>query len=299
MKIAILSFYSGVNLRGVEVWAKLLKEKIDKDFDVEIISGSSDESILSNLFSTYRRWISADVIVPTNGRDQSFFVRLASWLKGKPVVIFGHSGLGADDKWNLLCSPNVFVAFSSHQKRWAEKFKLPWTKVVLIPHAVDTKRFSPGQNKRRDKTVLCVAANTASKRVDLVRRAVDLIPGSKFMAVGRGNSIEAKYSEMPEIYRNADVFCFTPNPWEAFGLVFLEAMAANLPVVTTNDPIRREIVGDAGIFVDNPENSEALAEATGKALETNWGDRPRKQAEKFDWDKIAKQYEELFKQLVQ
>jgi len=29
-----------------------------------------------------------------------------------------------------------------------------------------------------------------------------------------------------------------------------------------------------------------------------WGNKPQKQAEKFSWDKIAKQYESLFEKLV-
>ncbi len=77
----------------------------------------------------------------------------------------------------------------------------------------------------------------------------------------------------------------------------LEALASNIAVVATDDPIRREIVGSAGLFVD-PTDTEAYSKAIEKALNTNWGDKPRKQAEKFGWDKIANEYEELFKQIV-
>lgn len=289
MRIAILNFCGEKYLRGAEIWAKSLKEKLGPFFDVEIFQ---------NIINDYGRWVSADIVIPINGRFQVFVCRLLTWIKGKPIVVFGHSGLGADDKWNLLCSPNVFVAFSSFQKEWAEKFKLPWTKVVVIPHAVDLERFSPAEKKPDKKVVLCVAANTLDKRVDLVEKAVKLIPGAQFMAVGKGNPIEASFNEMPEIYKKADVFCFTPNPWESFGLVFLEAMASNLPVVTTNDPIRREIIGEAGIFVDDPEDSKKLAEAISKALSTGWGNKPRAQTEKFSWDKIKVKYEELFKSLI-
>jgi len=74
-------------------------------------------------------------------------------------------------------------------------------------------------------------------------------------------------------------------------------MATGLPVVATNDPIRHEIVGDAGILVD-PTNTEEYAEALQKALDTNWGNKPRKQAEKFSWDEIAEKYDNLFKELT-
>ncbi len=289
MKIAILSRFYDQSNRGVENWAKSLKENISSGFEIFIFTSWQ---------STIGRWIRADIVIPTDGRVESLVCRIATILTRKKMIVFGHSGPGADDKWNLLCSPNVFVAFSTHQKSWAEKFKLPWTKVITIPHAIDLKKFMPAEKKPGKNVVLCVAANTPAKRIDLVKKAVGLVLGATFMAVGKGNPIEAGFNEMPEIYKKADVFCFTPNPWEAFGLVFLEALASNLPVVTTDDTIRREIVGNAGIFVDNPEDSKKLAEAIEVSLKIDWKDKPRKQAENFSWEKIRIKYEELFKSLI-
>lgn len=284
MKISILSF-NNKNLRGAEIWAKTLKEKLEDKYEIEI-------------FESFGKWTPKDINISINGRWQVLICRILTWIFRKPMVVFGHSGLGADDKWNLLCSPNVFVAFSTPQKKWAEKFKLPWTKVVMIPHAVDFQKFTPAKVKPNKNVVLFVGANTPSKRIDLVKNAVKLVPNSKFLAVGKGNPTETSFDEIPAIYKKANVFCFVPQPWEAFGLVFLEALASNLPVVTTNDPIRREIVGDAGIFVDHPEDPKELADAIKKALEIDWKDRPRKQAEKFSWDLITIKYDELFKSLI-
>ena len=75
-------------------------------------------------------------------------------------------------------------------------------------------------------------------------------------------------------------------------------MASGLAVVATDDPIRREIVGDAGLFVDPTDTKEYL-KVLEKALKIKWGSKPRLQAEKFDWDKIAKDYEKLFLELCQ
>ena len=281
MKISILSFNNDKQIRGAEVWAKTLKEKLEDKYEIEI-------------FSSFGKWRPCDINIPINGRWQVFVCRILTWIHGKPMIVFGHSGLGADDKWNLLCSPNVFVAFSNPQKEWAEKFKLPWTKVVMIPHAVDLDRFIPAKQKPNKKVVLCVAANTPNKRVDFVEKAVQLIPGAKFMAVGKGNPIEASFDEMSEIYKMADIFCFVPQPWEAFGLVFLEALTSNLPIVTINDSVRKEIVGEAGILIDNPEDPKELSNAIKKALKINWDDKPRRQAEKFSWELLISKYVQLF-----
>jgi len=301
MKIVIFSYYSGQTQRGVETWAVNLKEKLPSNFDIDIISGRKKVIYTSeklvyfglNFFQYLAKLRSSDIVIPTNGSIQTFLCRLGTWAFGKPLIVFGHSGPGADDKWNLLCSPNVFVAFSESQKRWAEKYKLPWTKVALIHHAVDISKFKP-KNKPKKKIVLCVAANIADKRVYLVEQAVNKLPGFKFMAVGKGNPVEASHEKMPGVYRKADVFCFVPKSHEAFGLVFLEAMASNLPVVTTDDTTRREIVGNAGLFVKRPENISELARAIKRAYDTNWGDKPRRQAETFSWDIIFKEYEKLF-----
>ena len=98
---------------------------------------------------------------------------------------------------------------------------------------------------------------------------------------------------MPEVYRSVDLFTLVSRPYHSFEIVLVEAMAAGLPVVANNDLIRGEIVGDAGFLV-NPENIESYSRALSKGLEMNWANIPRKQSEKFSWDKIAQEYEKLF-----
>lgn len=288
-KIAILSYYSGRDNRGVESWAEELQKHISNRFQITIHSAGQ----VYNLFS----YLKDDIVISTGGRLEALVCRLATWMVRKPMVIFGHSGPGADDIWNLWCSPNIFVAFSTAQAQWANKHKLPWTKVQIIHHAVDTATFRPAAKKPQHKTVLCVAANTPNKRINLVREAVLLIPGGEFLAVGPGNAKQVVFEHMPQVYAKARVFCFVPQPWEAFGLVFLEAMACNLPVVTINDPVRREIVGGAGILVNNPQNSSELAAAIQTALSRDWGVIPRRQAEKFSWPRVSKDYDNLFNSL--
>ncbi len=275
MQISILSYYSGVNNRGVESWASSLFEHTNQ-FKIVVLSG----------FDSYNpfKWLGSDVVVPTNGRLQVVLARIFN----KKIVVFGHSGPGADDKWNLWCSPNVFVAFSTPQAKWANKFKLPWTKVIVIPHAVDTKIFAPDKKIKKSVDVLCVAANRPDKRVDQVVAASE---GLAIRVVGSGQLEQVSFEQMPEVYNLSRIFCFVPKSHEAFGLVYIEAMACNLPVVAPNDPVRTEIVGDAGILVGD---MNLLPQAIKTALETKWGDRPRQQALKFSWDKIINLYTKLW-----
>jgi len=276
MKIAILSFHSGKHYRGAETWAENLKKRFP---GIQIFSGWESYNPLL--------WAKADIIIPTNGRLQVLLARLLC----KKIVVFGHSGPGADDKWNLWCSPDVFVAFSTPQSIWANKFKLPWTAVTVIPHAVDTQFFAPDHKIKKTVDVLCVAANSPDKRVDLVSQAAGNL---SLKVVGSGQPVQVPYSRMPAVYNQAKVFCFVPKAHEAFGLVYLEAMACNLPVVAPADPVRTEMIGAAGVLVTDPENSSELATALEKALHKNWGNTPREQAQKFAWSKTIKAYQQLF-----
>jgi glycosyltransferase involved in cell wall biosynthesis len=285
VNILIINRFFGSLERGAETWAKNLRENLD------------EEVVFANSVFPLGNISKANIVIPTNGRAQVFACRIVTFVLRKPMVVFGHSGPGADDKWNLLCAPNVFVAFSEAQKKWAEKYKLPFTKIKLIHHAVDIEKFKPARKKPKKKIVLCVAADTADKRVDLVKKAVAKLSGYKFVGVGKGNEKQVDFEKMPKVYKEADVFCFVPKSHEAFGLVFLEAMASNLPIVTINDETRREIVGNAGILVDNPNDTDKLAEVIKKAYETGWGNKPRKQALKFSWENAVNDYAALFKSL--
>ena len=73
-------------------------------------------------------------------------------------------------------------------------------------------------------------------------------------------------------------------------------MEMGVPIIASNVSSIPEIVGDAGILVD-PTNTEEYSKALQKTLETKWGDKPRRQAEKFSWDEIAVKYEKLFQNL--
>lgn len=62
-----------------------------------------------------------------------------------------------------------------------------------------------------------------------------------------------KYESMPDEYRKADFFIGPSKEdkyWkEQFGMVFAEAMASGIPIISTNSGAIPEVVGDAGILV--------------------------------------------------
>ncbi len=259
-----------------------------------------------------------DVIFPTNGQWQSLLSSIWAKRKRKEIVISGQSGPGIDDRLNLITFPNTFVGMTDYQVNWAKKAN-PFVKTVKIPNGVDLNKFNPKVNPIKVNLprpiILSVAAFDFWKRLDLVIKAMSKLKNGSLLLVGKGAEekkllelgnkllpgrfkiMSFPHYEMPAVYTAADIFTYPTVPWESFGIVLAEAMASGLPVAASEDPIRAEIVGDAGILVD-PTKTDEYAMALERALNTEWGEKPRKQAEKFDWDKIAKKYEDLFKELV-
>lgn len=305
MKIAFLNKYQNKVNRGAETFVRELAKRLSKNHQVDIISDI-------NYFNLFTK--KYDLIIPTNGRFQAFATRIITWVTGSKMVISGQSGVGLDDRLNLYSMPDAFVALSTYALKESKK-RNPFIKIVYIPNGVDLNTFK-GRNLKGGRTILCVGAFTEQKRHELVIKAVSKLKNVKLIIAGGGGDklqdikilgeqllgknnfeiIETTNDKMPAIYNKADVFTLASKTYESFGIVLVEAMASGLLVVATDDPIRREIVGDAGLFVD-PTDTDAYAETIEKALSINWNEKPRKQAEKFSWNNIAKQYEELFNSL--
>jgi len=258
-----------------------------------------------------------DIIFPTNGQWESLLCSIWAKKHKKKIIIPGQSGLGLDDRINLWTFPNKFIALTNAQKKWANSAN-PYVKSCIIPNGVDLKKFNPNIKPLKinlpKPIILCVAAFDYWKRQDLAIKAVARTGGS-LLLVGRGTE-EKKlqkladqllpgrfkimgfpHDKMPGVYPACDIFTYPTVPWESFGIVMVEAMASGLPIVATDDPIRKEIVGEAGLFVE-PNNTNEYAKRLEKALKLKWGSKPRKQAEKFSWDDIAKKYKELFENLI-
>ncbi len=260
-----------------------------------------------------------DIIIPTNGGWQALIIRIYSWFFGKKMIIVGHAGIGGDEFWNLLCFPDTFVALSSHAAKWARK-KNPFIRVVTIPNGVWLSDFSE-TGKRISLSLehpiyLYVGAIESGKRPSLVIEAVSKLQKGSLLMLGQGEKklevevdyfgremlgdrykrLVVKHSDISRYYRTADVFTLPTWSQEAFGMVYLEAMASGLPVVTTDDPIKREIIGEAGIFVD-PTNIENYSQALEECVHRTWGRLPRTLAEKFSWDEVAIKYIHLFRSI--
>ena len=163
-------------------------------------------------------------------------------------------------------------------------------RLAVVPEPIDLEVWDDQfwRAPRRERTgpvVLCVARMYPRKRLqDLLRAAAILrarVSGIQVRIVGRGPEWAAlgrlhaelgladsvvllgdlTRERLAEEYVNATLFCL-PSVQEGFGIVFLEAMAAELPVVACRIAAVPEVVQDGvtGILVP-PRDPGALAEA--------------------------------------
>lgn len=307
MKILFLSRFQKKVQRGAENFVMELSKRLSKKYQVDIFSGKDADSISKIVLAGY------DVVIPINGRLQSIMASLGRVRGGYKLLITGHSGKGWDDIWNIsVARPDVFVALTDYLVNWAKGWA--WgSKIIKIPNGIDLDKFSPHGKKINiglpRPIILSVGALVWYKYHDRVIEAVSKLGRGSVLIVGYGPLKEKlmragkkllgrrfkiasfQYEDMSKVYRCADLFTLPSWDREAFGIVYLEAMASGLPVVAPDDLSRREIINGAGILTDVSELQE-YAKALNDCLEKDWKDIPRKQAEKFSWERISQMYEE-------
>lgn len=186
---------------------------------------------------------------------------------------------------------------------------------ALIPNGIHPDRFANVNHSRAAlglphdrKIALMVSAFIETKRVMEGMRCVAPIPDAHFVVAGDGplrDEVDRLAAEilpgrftrltlgaerMPELYCSADCFLHMSLK-EAFGNVYVEAMAAGLPIVAPDTPRVRWIVGERETLCD-VEDFAAVTASLSHALALGRGE-PDPRARQFTWPVIARQYREF------
>ena len=217
------------------------------------------------------------------------------------------------------------------------KFSISEDRIKVIPNGVNTRKFAHYCNgtairekyhiKDNELLVLTVQRLHPRKAVQYFLKVISKISKSedrmKFMIVGDGPEkaklmnlsrtlkIEDKLvftgfvpdSTLPSYYAACDIFTLH-TLYEGLGVVLLEAIASGKPVVTTIAGGTIDVIqnGVNGLLV-KPKDVNAFANAIltlakNKDLRIKMGERGRKMAvDKFDWEKIAEKYIQVYKNI--
>jgi glycosyltransferase involved in cell wall biosynthesis len=263
------------------------------------------------------------LIFPVNEFGGLAMAALVRALTGARVLYTQHDGLnkqGENLKRNLFFRPDRLVVFSEAVSDFVHSTS-PEQAVSIIHNGVDLSRFNP-EGSRIDldlpgPTILCVASlrRTGHKRLELTIQAASRLSHGSLLVCGdgpdlayykaMGNELLGEerfairtypFAQMPEVYRSADIFTLASKN-EPCALSYLEAMASGLPVVTTDDPMRRYTVSDGGIVCDVTD-ADSYAQALQQVQGQHWNTKARQNAMRFGWDAIAQQYRDVILDVI-
>jgi glycosyltransferase involved in cell wall biosynthesis len=103
-------------------------------------------------------------------------------------------------------------------------------------------------------------------------------------------------------YRGAAMLVF-PSRYEGFGIPLLEAMASDIPVVASDIPVFREILGDAGVYFD-PDSADSMASTistimASPGIQTQLVTRGAMRVKDFDFEVLAGGMAALYRSMVE
>jgi glycosyltransferase involved in cell wall biosynthesis len=208
--------------------------------------------------------------------------------------------------------------------------------IHVVPHGVDTKRFSPIVDKEifRYKNRECVhfgyvGALVWHKGVHVLLDAVsDLRVPFKLTIVGNGPELDVLQAQaaslstssniqfnksvpnaqLPDTLRNFDVLVLpsitVPNWKEQFGRIIIESMACGVPVVGSTCGSIPDVIGDGGLVFTERDAIQlrAILERLAKdsTLLENLTGKARQRAEKyFSWENVASRIYAIYNEMLQ
>ena len=220
--------------------------------------------------------------------------------------------------------PLVLATSAFARQRLSMHYGIALEKIRVVPEPIDLELWTPLLREAAPRpsagfTVLCVAHLYPRKSVGTLLSAMARLrlsqPTARLRLVGHGPEerhlrlLAARLgldgavdflghmplSALAAEYRSAGVFCL-PSRQEGFGIVYLEAMAAGLPVVACRAAAAPEVVldGETGLLVP-PLAPGALAAALGRladdaALRRRLGEAGRRRALLYSPKRVAETF---------
>lgn len=219
-------------------------------------------------------------------------LQLAKEIGVPAVVALGESTFKNYEKhWGLPRISNIVNSFagllcvSKENKSYCvEKFNVPPDRIIVIPNAVDIRRFYPHDKyemrKRhgmpQDCSIVAFVGHFIDRKGPIrVLEAIRYCPGVKSLFIGSGpehpRGPEVLFAgivpndKIPEYLSMADVFVL-PTLAEGSPNAIMEAMACGLPIVSSDIPPLREMVDSQMGMLVNPRDKESIASAIKKII---------------------------------
>lgn len=229
---------------------------------------------------------------------------------------------------NVVREADIVVVVSAKIKGMLDKLTKMPEKTVVINNGFDSSGFLENHSSGSAGAIISVSNLVKSKGLALNIHAVaalrDKYPHIRYTVVGGGQEAASlkqlawdlevgdlveftgrvPNKNVPGFLAKAQVFSL-PSSMEGFGVAYLEAMAAGLPVIGCRGEGIADVVrsGETGMLIE-PNNLEDLVRAIDQLLaDPDWtgemGTRARNLAlNKFSWQANAEKMINLFKEII-
>ncbi len=192
-------------------------------------------------------------------------------------------------------------------------------KIRIIPNGVDVDSFinaKPRPNLPDSKKLLWVNRLDKQKgfadAVEAFARLADQFDDLLFVVAGDGEDRDlikdlkpevqkrvvmlgsVPHHKLPAVYVSCDIFISPAIGQESFGIVLIEAMAAGLPVVTTNIAGYKEVMDNKCGYMVNPSDPQSLAFSVANILNNPESAQMMSEAgclhaRQYSWDNVGRQ----------
>ncbi len=274
----------------------------------------------------YARKYNVPYVLQAHGSLTTFFQK--GWLKRTFDAVWG---------FRILKDASKAIAVTRIEAEQYKHMGVSEDRIEVISHGIDLSEFDnlPGRGEFRreydldskqkiilylgriDKIkgldLLVEAFTELSKSLNSVRLVIvgpvsrDLPSLKKLVAdLGIGNKVlftgPLYEEEKLKAYVDADVYVL-PSSYEMFGITALEACACGTPVIVTDRCGVADVInGQAGLVVPHDEEQlrQALLHMLGDdKLRQEFGEKGKSLVRaKFNWEKIAKQVERVYKEIL-
>lgn len=204
-------------------------------------------------------------------------------------------------------------------------------KVKIIPNGIELSKYQIPKTKNQKiiskKTILYIGRLEKRKGVKYLIRAFSEVqkqqPDIILKIVGNGperRKLENQASELKlknvqflgfvtektkiRLLKSADLFCSPATGGESFGIVLIEAMAAGcVTVAGDNAGYQTVLSGDGQMSLVNTKDTTEFARRLeillfNDKLRKNWGKWAVKEIKRYDYQKVAAQYESIYKKAL-
>ena len=193
------------------------------------------------------------------------------------------------------------------------------SKIKTIYDGVEPEFFNARRKEDPISTIVSIISNTSKrKNIEGIKKSWEIIKNkhnnARFIICGNidqnlfPNDSRTVFlgkvdrNQLVQILSIAHCLLF-PSFAEGFGLPVIEAMAVGCPVVASDIPVIREIVGDDSLIYVNPYSPEDIANGVLEVLKSEklrkeLSERGKNISQNFRWEKTAEETLKTYRELV-